>query len=48
MIVVLSDKYMHNKQYVVDWLTFLYQFTQAAMNKSHAQINLNIVFDGAD
>ena len=39
---------MHNKQYVIDWLTFLYQFTQAAMNQSQAQINLNIVFDGAD
>ena len=39
---------MHNKQYVIDSLTFMYQFTQAAMNQSNAQINLNIVLDGAD
>ena len=42
------QKRMHNKQYVIDWLTFMYQFTQAAMNQSHAQINLTIVFEGTD
>ena len=46
MIVVLSEKYMHNKQYVIDCLTFLEQFTQTA--KTHSQINLNILLDGAE